>query len=401
MLALTEERAKAWLGARGLHVPRGLVADDAQGVAHAVQVLGGSAVVKALVPAGRRGLAGAVRLVGNAAEGQACAQALLGTVIGGHHVRRFYVEERIDIAQELYLAFSLTGARVQCLVSLGGGVDIEEVMRTSPERILRIDVDPLEGMGAWQATELWLEAGLRGSLLPAVANLTAAAYESFRAADAELLEINPLAVDATGRVVVVGAMLGIDACALFRHPQWRDAAVGDALPENPRERVVALADVELPGGECRYVELDGDIGLLVGGGGAGLYQHDLVLELGGRPANHSVSPPTGTDNRKLKAVIGAILDNPRLRGLLVGFNFAQMARADIRVRTLIEVLDERARACEGLPIVIRLFGAGEEDARAMVAGRGNIHYVPRGTTLREAVRLIVDLTREAHARETA
>ncbi|MPZ44321.1 MAG: hypothetical protein GEV05_13120 [Betaproteobacteria bacterium] len=155
---------------------------------------------------------------------------------------------------------------------------------------------------------------------------------------------------------------------------------------------MTLANREYPGGECQYVELEGDIGLLVGGGGAGLYQHDLMLEAGGRPANHCVTPPTGSDNRKLKAVLSAILDNPKLRGLLVGFNFAQMARTDIRVRTLIELLDEKKIDTARLPIVIRLFGAGEPESRAMVAGRKNIHYVARGTTLKEAVRLIVQLT---------
>jgi succinyl-CoA synthetase beta subunit len=401
MLRLTEECAKAWLAGRGLPVPRGIVAEDAEAVAQAVQALGGAGVVKALIPAGRRGLAGAVRVATGPADGRACAQALLGSVVGGHVVRRLYVEERIEIAQELYLAFSLTGARPQCIVSRSGGVDIEDVMRTRPGEIVRVDVDPLTGLRAWQATGIWLDAGLHGPLLPQLANLTAATHDAFRAADAELLELNPIAVDAAGRLVVVGAMLGVDQCALFRHPQWQAAAAGDALPENPRERAVALADIGFPGGECRYVELDGDIGLLVGGGGAGLYQHDLVLELGGRPANHGVTPPTGADNRKLKAVITAILDHPRLRGLLVGFNFAQMARADIRVRTLVEVLDERGGACRDLPIVIRLFGAGEDEARGMVAGRPNVHYVPRGTTLREAVRLIVALTRAAAARGTA
>jgi len=123
-----------------------------------------------------------------------------------------------------------------------------------------------------------------------------------------------------------------------------------------------------------------------------LYQHDLMLEVGGRPANHCVTPPTGADNRKLKAVLSAIFDNPKLRGLLLGFNFAQMARTDIRARTLIELLDEKKIDTARLPIVIRLFGAGESESRAMVAGRPNIHYVPRGTTLKQAVRLIVQLT---------
>jgi succinyl-CoA synthetase beta subunit len=106
-----------------------------------------------------------------------------------------------------------------------------------------------------------------------------------------------------------------------------------------------------------------------------------------------VTPPTGADNRKLRSVIEAIVDNPRARGLLVGFNFAQMARADIRVRTLVEVLDARAIDATRFPIVIRLFGAGEDEARSQVAGRPGIHYLPREASLDDAVRLIVALTR--------
>lgn len=151
-------------------------------------------------------------------------------------------------------------------------------------------------------------------------------------------------------------------------------------------------DAAVPGPEARYVELDGDIGLLVGGGGAGLYQHDRMLAWGGRPANHSVTPPTGADNRKLRAVIDAILDNPKARGLLVGFNFAQMARADIRVQTLLEALDEKGIDTASFPIVIRLFGAGEEEARARAKDRPGIHYLPRHASLDDAVHLVVQLT---------
>ena len=218
-----------------------------------------------------------------------------------------------------------------------------------------------------------------------------ALYAAFRSADALLLEINPLALNDAGELTLAGAMMAIDEAALFRHPQWAAYARVTALPDNPRERSVAIAYREIAGGECQYVELAGDIGLLVGGGGAGLYQHDLMLELGGKPANHCVTPPTGSDNRKLKAVVAAILENPRLKGLLIGFNFSQMARTDIRVRTLVEVLREKRIDTTRLPIVIRLFGAGEADARAMVSGMPNIHYLPRGATLKEAVRLSVDL----------
>ncbi len=392
MRRLTEDRVKQLLRDEGLPVPAGYVAASTSEVCGIVERMPRGAVIKALVPAGRRGKAGAVLPAGNAVDAGVAAAGLLGSTVNGHRVTRVYVEERISIVDELFLSFVLVDDKAEVIVSRRGGVDIEEVARLTPDAVVRMRIDPLKGLDRWTATDLWFDAGLRGASLPRVAELTSRLYETFCRADGLLLEINPLATDETGAVHVVGAMMSVDPNALFRHPEWRDHA--EPLPDNPRERAVVLANQEFPGGECQYVELEGDIGLLVGGGGAGLYQHDLMLDEGGSPANHCVTPPTGSDNRKLKAVLSAILANPKLRGLLIGFNFAQMARTDIRVRTLVEVLNEMKIDTARLPIVIRLFGAGEDVSRAMVAGRENIHYLPRGTTLKEAVQLAVRLTAE-------
>jgi succinyl-CoA synthetase beta subunit len=393
-IRLTEDLAKKYLASGGLPVPRGEVADSLDAVTRLCADLPAGGVVKALVPAGRRGKSGGVRVVSDPAEARAVAADLLGSILHEHVVERLYVEERIAIAAEYYLAFTLAGPEPEILLTQRGGVDVEQVAAAEDTGLVRAFVDPLRGLSTWDAAELWLQAGVRGAALPQLAAIAASAYESFREADGLLLEINPLALDTRNEAWVVGAMLGIDDHALFRHPEWQAFARRAALPANPRERAVAAVNLALPGGECQYVELDGDIGLLVGGGGAGLYQHDLVLELGGRPANHCVTPPTGSDHRKLRAVLEAIFEHPRVRGLLVGFNFAQMARTDVRVRTLVDVIDEKKIDTSCFPIVIRLFGAGEKDARAMVTGRPNIHYVPRDTTLKQAVGILVELVRD-------
>lgn len=399
MTPLDEDQAKRWLRDCGLPVPWGARASSVLEARATCTAHPGAAVVKALVPTGRRGKAGAVLMADDADARAAAAAKLLGTTVNSYRCAAVYVEERIDIQAEYYVAFVLGETGTELLVSLRGGVDIEEISREAPQAVVRATVDPLRGLASWEAAELWLRAGAKGAALSSLADLTCRLYEAYCRADALSLEINPLAVDAGGGFHLVGAMMGIDPNALFRHPAWQ--ADTDTLPANPRERSVALANRESEGGECQYVELGGDIGLLVGGGGAGLYQHDLILELGGAPANHCVTPPTSADNRKLKAVLAAILDNPALRGLLLGFNFAQMARTDIRVGTLVELLDEKRIATERLPIVIRLFGAGEEKSRAMVAGRSNVHYVPRGTTLKEAAALIVRLTAQAREARVA
>lgn len=396
MHLLLENQTKAWLTGRSCPVPRGGAAASPEEAGRLAETMGEGVVVKALVPAGRRGKAGGVKLVADPAACRRAAEAMLGSVMGGHRVERVYVEERIAIAQELYLSFILSGEQPEVLVSRSGGVEIEDLAAQKQDAVLRKSIHPVRGLSSWQSLELWLECGVGGNLLRRLPGLTAELFAAFRAADALTLEINPLAVTSGGEPWLVGAMMGIDPHALHRHPEWDgESAADDASgrPPNEREQRVRAASRLYPGGEAQYQEVDGDIGLLVGGGGAGLYLHDAILELGGRPANHCVTPPTGADTRKLKEVLRAIFDNPRLRGLLVGFNFAQMARADIRVQALVEILREMRIDTTRLPIVIRLFGPGEEEARRLAAEFPGISYLPRGTSLRQAAERIVALTK--------
>jgi succinyl-CoA synthetase beta subunit len=308
----------------------------------------------------------------------------------------------VAIERELYCAFTFDDDGPRIVVSAQGGVDIEATTRTDAAHLVTTLLDPLRGVPVWVAVDLWRQAGLRGPALRSLAKITAALYALFIAGDLELLEINPLALDADDRPIAVGAMIGVDPSALVRQPQWRhvDARVHPATAASPRERRIAEVDAAIAGPEARYVELDGDIGLLVGGGGAGLYQQDRMRAWGGRPANHSVTPPTGSDNRKLRATIEAILEHPNIRALLVGFNYAQMARADIRVNTLMDVIDAKGIDTSRFPIVIRMFGAGEAQARERVAGRAGIHYLPRTASLDDAVRLVVELAAKRGAQAT-
>ena len=397
MLPLLEDQTKAWLRSRGLPVPRGAAAASAEQAEKIAREMPNGCFVKALVPAGRRGKSGVVRQAVDADAARQAAAAILDTTHAGHPVDRIYVEERIDIAQELYLSFSLVADQIRILLSQKGGVDIEDTFAKAPDVVVSEPVDVLAGLSPWRAIDLWRQAGLRGAQLRPLGEITAALFSAFHAADAHTLEINPLAVDKRQNLSLVGAMMAVDEYARFRHPEWSDAEQAAAAVHavNEREQRVREANASLPGGEAQYIELDGNIGLLVGGGGAGLYIHDLVVAMGGRPANHCVTPPTSSDTRKLKAVLTAILDHPKLRGLLVGFNFAQMARADIRIEALAAVLRERGMRDSALPIVVRLFGPGEDKARSIAAAFPNLIYLPRGASLNDACRLIVEKTSNA------
>lgn len=394
MLRLHEDTTKAWLASRGIGMPRGAVAYTAAEAVQIADAYASGAIVKALVRAGRRGKAGAVITTRSASETADAVVRLLDREIAGERVAAVYVEEWLAIHDELFLSFSIDETGLHALASARGGVDVEQLATHHPDALIRRDLDPLRGLAPWDAIELWRACGVRGTILRSLASLTTQLYAAFVAADATLLELNPIAITGPDHARVVGAMMAIDTQALFRQGAWQHLASQEIEESaNPREQAVMQANAALPGGEAQYNELDGDIGLLVGGGGAGLYVHDLILALGGRPANHCVTPPTGQDTRKLKAVLNAILDNPRTRGLLVAFNFAQMARVDLRMQALAEVIEARGLDTTRFPIVLRLFGAGEADARARAARFPGVTYLPRGTSLKQAAERIVAAVR--------
>ena len=393
-MKLTEDHAKRLLEELGLPVPDGGVALSAQEAEALAQEFGGAVALKALIPAGRRGKAGLVRLAHSAAESGEAARALLGTEALGHTVDRLYVERLVPIAREFYISFAFSDRAPRIVISSKGGVDIEQVFAEEPQAVVQREIDPLRGLTPWDAIELWSQTGLSGRALASVARVSSMLYDAFVACDAQMLEVNPLALDVDDGAHLVGAMMDIDDDAVFRHPELAQISERNAT-QNPRERLVAVANRSFPGGDSRYTELNGDIGLLVAGGGAGLLQHDLIVGMGGRPANHSdMSPAPGT--QKLEAVLDAIFTNPNTRSLLVGYNYLQMAPCDQVMVALKNSVDRNKVDTTRFPIVIRLFGPREAEARAIAATMPGIQYLRLGATLEEGARAVV----EANARVT-
>jgi len=390
-MKLLEDRAKAWLRGRGLPVPAGRAVATAEEAGAAVSSLGGRVAIKALVAAGRRGRAGGVKLVLGAEAAKEAAQEILRLEIAGQRCGRVYVEAAADIGDEFYLSFGFGKLAPEIVVSRRGGVDIEEVASGTPGELVRAGIDPLLGLAPDSAAGLWNKAGAAGSLVPALASLTAQLYEAFRAADALMLEVNPIGVAPDGSLCIVGAMIEIDDNALFRHPDWRDLGLGEAGPGgralNERELAVIAADRKFPGGAIRYTEVPGDIALFLAGGGAGLLQHDIVIAAGGRQANHSDLSPTNVE--KPAALFDAIFTNPDAKGLLVGMNYLQMLPCTLITEALRTSLARNKVDTTTFPIVLRLFGPGEEEARAMVADVPGLRYLPAGASLEDGVREIV------------
>lgn len=388
-MKLVEDRTKTLLRDQGLPVAPGAVAATPAECAARAAGFGGPVAVKALVAAGRRGKAGLVRMADTAAEAEAVAVEILGRASVDGTVDKLYVESRVKIARELYVSFAFSDRAPRIVLSQKGGVDIEHVFATEPASVVQADLDATKGLPVWEAIELWARAGLKGRLLPVVARMTSKLYAAFVACDAQILEINPLAIDSDGAPWLVGAMMEVDDDALFRHPELGGRSRHSS--DNPRERAVMEANRAYPGGDCRYTELEGDIGLLVAGGGAGLLQHDLIVGMGGRPANHSdMSPAPGTE--KLEAVLDAIFTNPAARSLLIGYNYLQMAPCDHVMKALVKSVDRNKVDATRFPIVIRLFGPREAEARALAATIPSVRYLPAGSSLEDGARAIVAAT---------
>lgn len=392
MQYLTEDLVKAALSAFGLPAPSGKKATSADQAAKIAEEINGPVVVKALVPTGRRGLADAVRFADTPAQAASIADELIGKDINSFTCRAVYVEPKVDISNELYLSFILEDFPARILISTEGGVDIEAVSRDNPEAIISAEINPLRGLPVWEATDLWERAGLDAELLPEVAALTSRLYEFFVANDGVMLELNPVALDPDGKPHLVGAMLSTED-TMFEGAE-SDAPMDERAK---RERRVIEANRKFPGGMIRYNELDGDIGMFVGGGGAGLHQHDLILAAGGKPANHTDASTINMD--KVRALIDVILDNPNVNSLFISWHYQQMAQIDKRVIPAIEAIKDRGVDPRQFPVVIRMFGPGEEKARAAAAEVDGIHYLPHGAPMTDGIDLIVKLTAQARAQK--
>jgi len=392
-MKLLEDRAKAWLRARSLPLPQGRAAATPQEAAAVARDLGGRVAVKALVAAGRRGKAGAVTLAADEAAAQAAAQGILGMEVAGQRVGQVYVESAVDIAAELYLSFGFGRLAPQIVVSRHGGVEIESLA----EGIVAADVDPIHGLTVWQAAGLWDRAGVESSLVPPLAALTARLYTAFRDADALMLEANPIALARDGSLSIVGTMMEIDDNALYRHPDWQNLGLQEAGPGgralNERELAVIAADRKFAGGAIRYTEVPGDIALFVSGGGAGLLQHDLMLAAGGRPANHSDLSPASVD--KPAALFDAIFANPDAKGMLIGMNYLQLLPCTLVIEALLLSLRRSNVDPRRFPIVVRVFGPAEEEARRLAATVPGIRYLPHDASLEDGVQEIVATVKAA------
>jgi succinyl-CoA synthetase beta subunit len=362
---LHEYQAKEIFAAYGIPVQKGTVVDRPEKIDEVA--LPYPVVLKAQVLVGGRGKAGGIKLAATPDEARAKATQILGMDIKGEKVRRLLVVEAANIATEYYLTFTIDRAarRLVVIASAAGGIDIEEVARTTPEKIVKRHVDPFMRFHPYQAREIGRALALEGRQLVEFATIAHNLSRVCIEMDAELAEINPLAV-ADGKLLAIDAKLIIDDNATYRH---------DSLPRN--EELTELEAAAKAEG-LSYVELDGDVAVIGNGAGLVMSTLDMIAHFGGRPANF-LDVGGGATTENMAQAMRIVLRKPGVRALFINI-FGGITRCDDIARAI-------AAQPPAVPMAVRLTGTNEDAGRKILQDAGIRAYVDPEAAAQEAVRL--------------
>ncbi len=363
---LHEYQAKQLFARFGIPVPSGEVAESPRAARQAADRLGGSVwIVKAQIHAGGRGKGGGVKLAHSLDEVQAAAAGMLGvrlvtkqTGSAGLPVNQVYVEAGSEIERELYLSLLVDRAheRVTFVASAAGGMDIEEVAATTPEKIFTVSVNPAAGLQAYQSRILAAALSLDKEQRRQFVALTAKLYALFCECDAGLVEINPLIVSKSGQILALDAKVNIDDNALFR--QSGLVAMRDPTQEDDMERSASEHDLS-------YVSLDGNIACMVNGAGLAMATMDLIKLRGGEPANF-LDVGGGATPERVAEAFKLLLSNRQIGAILVNI-FGGIVRCDLIAEGIVSAIRD---VKVSVPVIVRLEGTNVEQGRALLAKSG-------------------------------
>ncbi|KRA00102.1 succinyl-CoA synthetase subunit beta [Mesorhizobium sp. Root157] len=379
-----EYQAKELLSRYSVHIPRGGLAYSPEQAAYrASEIGGGKWVVKAQIHSGARGKAGGIRLCSSDTEVSEAAEAMLGRKLATHQtgpkgklVSRLYIEETVDIRQEIYLGMVLDrkAERVMIVASASGGMEIEEIAEKQPDTIIRATVDPGAGMQQFQAREIAFGLGLENSLIGKAVDTLIGCYRVFRDYDASMLEINPLVVTRDGNLIALDAKMSFDENALFRRPEISE--LRDKSQEDPRETFASDRGLS-------YVGLDGNIGCIINGAGLAMATMDMIKIAGGEPANF-LDIGGGASPERVAKAFRAVLADKNIETILVNI-FAGINRCDWVAEGVVKAIREVGVT---VPLVVRLAGTNVEEGRRILAESGEQVIV--ADTLAEAAEKAVD-----------
>ena len=363
---LHEFQAKQLLQSYGVPIPKGHVAESPLAAIDAANDIGGTAwVLKAQIHAGGRGKAGGVKLVKSTSEVEALATTLLGKMLvteqnapEGQPVNKLLIEETLPIARELYLSLLVDRSleRVVMVASAAGGMDIEEIAHSSPEKILQEVCDPFNGFMDYQGRNLAFKLGLVGEQIAAFTKLTKGIYRLFKENDLALLEINPLVVTTAGTLVALDCKISVEDNALYRHKalvELRDWAQDD------------VKEAKAHAAGLNYIALNGNIGCMVNGAGLAMATMDLIKLHGGEPANF-LDVGGGATAEKVTKAFKIILADSNVKAILVNI-FGGIMRCDIIAEGIINAVKE---VSINIPVVVRLEGTNVELGRKMLSESG-------------------------------
>jgi len=365
-MKIHEYQGKEILRQFGVPVPRGYPAFSVREATEAAQKLGGPVwVVKAQIHAGGRGKGGGVKLARSMADLEKLSTEILGMQLTTHQtgpegqkVRRLYIEEGADIKKEYYVSLVTDRAsqKVAFIASSEGGMDIEEVAHSTPEKIITELIDPLTGLGDAQAKKIATAIGLPEGSHPQAIKIFQDLYRCYMETDASLVEINPLNCDSKGQLIALDAKFNFDANALFRHPEI--VAYRDLDEEDP-------AEIEASKFDLAYIQLDGNIGCLVNGAGLAMATMDTIKLFGGEPANF-LDVGGGATAEKVTEAFKIMLGNPKVKAILVNI-FGGIMRCD----TIAEGVIAACKAVNlNVPLVVRMKGTNEDLGKKMLKDSG-------------------------------
>jgi succinyl-CoA synthetase beta subunit len=370
-----EYQAKELLRASGIPVPPGEVATSPQQAEVIAKQFGSTVVVKAQVHAGGRGKAGGVKLAKTPQEARDVAAKILALTIKGLPVHKVLVTPAADIVSEAYVGIILDRVckRALFMVSPAGGIDIEEVAATTPDKIRKLPVDPRYGLLPFEALGLGYFLYNDASKARAAARIMAQLYNAFQASGASLAEINPLVTQPDGSLIAVDAKMVIDDNGLERSPSI--AALRDESSEDPSEIAARKANLT-------FIKLDGNVGCVVNGAGLAMATMDLVQYYGGQPANF-LDIGGSSNPEKVVNALKIITADPKVRVILFNI-FGGITRTDDVANGIVQALDQSPPT---VPLVIRLTGTNEEQAVKILAARGLSAMTDMDAAVQQAVKL--------------
>ncbi|MBM4424017.1 MAG: ADP-forming succinate--CoA ligase subunit beta [Chloroflexi bacterium] len=354
-MKLHEYQSKQLFAQRGIPILKGKVASTAAEARDIAVELGGRAVIKAQVLVGGRGKAGGVKVAKDAQQAEEYAAQILAMNIKGLPVRKVLVDQAAEIKTEIYLGITNDRA-AKCpvvIASMAGGVEIEQVAKESPEKVIREHVNPFLRLRDYQVRNVAAGIGLPHEHWKAFGEIAAALYQTYWDTDATLAEINPLVINGANQLLALDGKIVLDDNALFEHP---DLAEMRDLDEE------AAAETEARKYGLSYVKLDGEIGCMVNGAGLAMATMDIISHFGGTPANF-LDVGGGASSEKVAAALRIILSDKNVKAVLFNI-FGGITRCDEVARGILKALDE---VPTGVPMVVRLVGTNEAEGRKLLA----------------------------------